>query len=309
MGRKVRAVTQDISNGKDTITSKDNKWVKAFRAALAGTGPSDGEALGVEGLKLVEDALASGLEAEALLVSEAGEQSLPQVLEAAARSQSGMARRRIFRTTDKVFAGVTGTEAPQGVAALFRQPVWGLEDLLRGRAGRDGAYSGRPALIVALAGLQDPGNVGTILRSAEAFGATGAIAMRGTADPWSPKALRASAGSALRLPLLRGMAAPVVLAQLRISKVSIVTAMAKSVPGTENRPALEEALRGPVAIFVGSEGAGLPAEVERAADARISILMSETVESLNAGVAAAIVLYEAAKIRTVHRQMSTDKQT
>ena len=70
-------------------------------------------------------------------------------------------------------------------------------------------------LVVVLAAVQDPGNVGTILRSAEAFGATGAMATRGTADPWSPKALRASAGSALRLPLLRGMAIPVLLAQLR----------------------------------------------------------------------------------------------
>jgi TrmH family RNA methyltransferase len=276
-----------------TISSKDNRWLKAFREALAGSRPKDGDPLGVEGLKLVQDALGSGLEAEALLISEAGERDLPQVLEAAGRSQAGIARGRIFRTSNKLFAGVTGTEAPQGVAALFRQPVWGLEHLLRGSG---------PALIVAMVGVQDPGNVGTIVRSAEAFGATGAIATRGTADPWSPKALRASTGSALRLPLLRGMAATVVLAQLRISKVSIVTAAAESGARTKDRAALEEFLRGPAAIFVGSEGAGLPAEVEHAADARISIPMSEAVESLNAGVAAAIVLYEAAKIRASQPQ-------
>ena len=106
----------------------------------------------------------------------------------------------MLRTTDKLFEGVAGTEAPQGVAALFRQRAWGFDDVLRG----PGAMRGSSPLVVVLAAVQDPGNVGTILRSAEAFGATGAVATRGTADPWSPKALRASAGSALRLPVLRG---------------------------------------------------------------------------------------------------------
>ena len=291
MARDVNATLQD------TITSKDNKWLKAFRAALSGAGPADGEALGVEGVKLVVDALASGLEAEALLLSEAGEPVLPQVLEAAARSQTGLSRSRVLRTTDRLFETVSGTEAPQGVAALFRQPAWGFEDLLRGRAGRDGAFRGEPALLVVMAGVQDPGNVGTIVRCAEAFGATGAIATRGTADPWSPKALRASAGSALRMPLLRGMAATVLLAQLRISGVGILTATARAGVHASERATPEECLLGPVAVFVGSEGAGLPAEVEHAAEARISIPMNEAVESLNAGIAAAIVLYEAAKIR------------
>ncbi|HKQ89021.1 MAG TPA: RNA methyltransferase, partial [Candidatus Acidoferrales bacterium] len=145
--------------------------------------------------------------------------------------------------------------------------------------------------------IQDPGNVGTIVRSAEEFGATGAIATKGTADPWSPKALRASAGSALRLPVLRGLAVPVVLAQLRISGAKIVASSTKQ-PVSVDASLLGECLAGPAAIFVGSEGAGLPTEVEHAADARIVIPMSDRVESLNAGVAASIVLYEAAKLRS-----------
>lgn len=285
----------------DTITSRDNKWLKSFRAALQGTGPKEGDSLGIEGRKLVEEALASRLEAQALLVSESGERELSHVLEAAGRSEAGIPRARIFRTTDKLFSTVSGTETPQGIAALFRQPIWGLEDALRGPALPDGTFraalSGQAALIVVLAAIQDPGNVGTIVRSAEAFGATGAIAARGTADPWSPKALRASAGSALRLPLLRGLAIPVLLAQLRISGVKLVAASAKAKLSPQDAHALASCLRGPVAIFVGSEGAGLPAEVDHAADARIAIPMTEAVESLNAGVAASLVLYEAAKLR------------
>jgi TrmH family RNA methyltransferase len=287
----------------ETITSRDNKWLKNFRAALQGTGPKEGDPIGIEGRKMVEDALASGLEAQALLVSDAGERDLAHLLEVAGKSDTGIPRSRIYRTTDKLFAGVSGTEAPQGVAALFGQRVWGMEDLLHGTAGRDGAFSGAAALIVVMAAIQDPGNVGTIVRSAEAFGASGAIATRGTADPWSPKALRASTGSALRLPILRGMAVPVVLAQLKISGVKIVAASAKGQSSRDSK-ALAEALNGPAAIFVGSEGGGLPAEVEHAADAKIAIPMSESVESLNAGVAASIVLYEAAKMR---KPLATDE--
>ncbi len=282
----------------EVITSRDNKWLKLFRAALQGTGPKEGDPLGIEGRKLVEDALASGLEARALLVSESGERELPRILDAASHSDTGIPRSRIFRTTDKLFAGISGTEAPQGIAALFTQPVWGLEDALRGPARRDGTYAaleGKSPLIVVMAGIQDPGNVGTIVRSAEAFGATGAIATKGTADPWSSKALRASTGSALRLPLLRGLAVSVALAQLRISGAKIVAASARQ-PANTDANVLRECLAGSAAIFVGSEGAGLPAEIEHAADARIAIPMSERVESLNAGVAASIILYEAAKL-------------
>jgi TrmH family RNA methyltransferase len=274
----------------DTITSRDNKWLKQFRAALRGTGPRDGEPIGVEGPKLVREALQSGLEAEALLVSEAGEDDAAEILDAASTSEMGIPRSRVLRTTNKLFEGVAGTDAPQGVAALFRQRAWGFDDVLRG----PDAMRGSSPLVVVLAAVQDPGNVGTILRSAEAFGATGAVAARGTADPWSPKALRASAGSALRLPVLRGMAIPVLLAQLKIARVRIYAATSSP----ETRGAAAEAdLREPAAIFVGNESTGLPAEVVRAADAAISIPMAASVESLNAGVAASLVLYEVARQR------------
>jgi TrmH family RNA methyltransferase len=276
----------------DIITSRDNKWLKLFRAALQGRGAA-GDAIGVEGPKLIEDAVRSGLEAKALLVCDAGERQLERILSAARTSEAGIPRSRIFRTTDKLFAGVAGTETPQGVAAVFHPPEWGFEDVLRGRATAEGAYRGDPPLVVVIAGVQDPGNVGTIVRSAEAFGATGVIAAWGTADPWSPKALRASAGSALRLPLLRGMAVSVVLAQLKMAGVKIFAAASKA----DEADGASTNLQASAAIFIGSEGTGLPAEVKSAADALISIPISEAVESLNAGVAASVILFEAARQR------------
>lgn len=289
----------DRSEHGDLITSRENRWLKMFRAALRGTGPAEGEAIGVEGPKLVEEALRSGLEAEALLVSESAEREIEPILHAASATESGVARSRILRTTDKLFASVAGTEAPQGVAALFRAPKWEFDDVLRGVANAEGAFSGDSALVMVMAGVQDPGNVGTIVRSAEAFGATGTIAARGTADPWSPKALRASAGSALRLPLLRGIAIPVILAQLKMARVKIIAASGHAGESSSGAtlkagPRKNPDLREPTAIFIGSEGAGLPHEVLHSADATIAIPMRSPVESLNAGIAASIVLFDAA---------------
>ena len=290
----------------DAITSPDNKWLKLFRAALRGTGPRTGEAIGVEGPKFIVDALRSGLEADALLVSESGERHAASVLRAASESEAGIARSRVLRTTDKLFQSVAGTDAPQGIAALFRQPEWSLEDVLRGA----GTMRESAPLVIVLAEVQDPGNVGTALRSAEAFGATGAIATRGTAAPWSPKALRASAGSALRLPVMRGLAIPILLAQLRVAGVKIYAA--KSAPvATESSYAASGTfaqvdLREAAAIFVGSEGSGVPKAVLHAADAIISIPISAAVESLNAGVAASIVLYEAARQRAEQTKATSE---
>jgi len=298
LGRE--ALLEHAGAAADVITSRENKWLKKFRAALQGKGPEQGEPIGLEGSKLIEEAIRAGLEAEALLVSDSGERELEGILGAASENQPGIPRSRILRTTDKLFAGVAGTETSQGVAGLFRAREWGFEDVLRGAATSEGAFRGEPALVVVMAAVQDPGNVGTIVRSAEAFGATGAVATQGTANPWSPKALRASAGSALRLPVLRGAALPVLLAQLKMAGLKVYATRAAAGEAQE----IVNDLAQPCAIFIGSEGAGLPAEVLNAADVTIAIPMREQVESLNAGVAAAVVLYETARQR---RNATTDE--
>jgi TrmH family RNA methyltransferase len=174
-----------------------------------------------------------------------------------------------------------------------------------------------------MAGIQDPGNVGTLLRTAEAFGATGAASCpawgTGTADPFGPKALRASAGSALRLPVLRGVGTPVLLAQLRVAGVRVYATSpdiasfaadgtgASTTAGRENarKPLLpwEVNWREPAALLIGNEGAGLPADLLRSSDAVVRIPQTAAresgapLDSLNAAVAGAILLYEAARQR------------
>jgi TrmH family RNA methyltransferase len=291
---------QNDSLASDTITSKNNRWLKLFRAGLQGGGPSAGEAIAVEGPKLIEDAFRAGLRAEALLVSESGDKLLERILRAARDTDDGISQSRVLKTSDQLFANASGTDTPQGVAALFQQPNWHFENVLGPRKHRasspaaSSASAAAVALVVVVLGVQDPGNVGTILRSAEAFGATGVVAARGTADPWSPKAVRASAGSALRIPVLRAIAANSLLTQLRAAGLKILATSSHSAVATDG---ISPDLSSPTAIWIGSEGDGLPDGIIQAADATIAIPIDAAVESLNAGVAASIVLYEAARQR------------
>jgi TrmH family RNA methyltransferase len=264
------------------ITSRDNRWIKLFRAALREGHLAEENLIGLEGPHLVEEALRAQLEIHACLLSSSGEKLLNAWPAEWQRSL------RILRTTDRLFETVSATENPQGIAALIKPREWTFDDIVRG---------GVP-LVAVLVGVQDPGNVGTAIRSAEAFHATGAIATRGTADPWSAKALRASAGSALRLPFLHGIAPAIALAQLRATGLQIL-ATASKLNRAPNAPAPApfEILREPCAILIGNEAAGLPPEIARSADATLEIPISAEVESLNAGVAASLLLYEAARQR------------
>jgi RNA methyltransferase, TrmH family len=299
------AAKSAIAENSQTIASRDNRWLKRFRAALSGERGDDGAA-GVEGARLVEAALGSKLPVEAILVSESGARHLPRIAHALAPDVP------VLRTSDKLFAGVADTRTPQGIAALVRTRQAPVEELLKRGL----------ALIVALVAVQDPGNVGTIIRTAEAFGATGAATCladgNGTADPFSPKALRASAGSALRLPIVHGISATVLLAQLRVSGVKVYAAVAvhdAAEPGTGRtaqeklraRPPWAVDWREPSAILIGNEGAGLAAEIVRSADERVYIpqisgASPAALESLNAAMAAGVLLYEAMRQRTSSRE-------
>ena len=284
------------------IASRDNRWLKRFRSALAGEHGDDG-IVGVEGFRFVEAALGSGQPVEALLVSESGARHLPRVshlLDAAVP---------VLRTSDKLFAGVADTRTPQGIAALVRLRRATIENLMAGTA-----------LLAVLVGVQDPGNVGTIVRAAEAFGATGVATCPaggiGTADPIGPKALRASAGSALRLPIVLGISPTILLAQLQMSRVKIYAAVAEESKNSSAGgdlsffPPWEIDWKTQAAILIGNEGAGLPADLVRAADARVYIPQAAAtapigIESLNAAMAASVLLYEAMRQRNAARQQKS----
>ena len=277
------------------IASRENRWLKRFRAALRGERDDDGF-VGVEGVRVVEAALGSGLPVEALLISDSGARHLSRVSPVLALDVP------VLQTSDKLFASVADTRAPQGIAVLVKPRIAAIENLLPGAK-----------LLMVLVGVQDPGNVGTIVRAAEAFGATGAVICPadsiGTADPFSPKALRASAGSSLRLPILPAVSSAVLLSQLGASKINIYAAVA-----AESSAAASPLLRPwdidwkiPAAILIGNEGSGLPAEFLRAADARVYIPQAAAsapvgIESLNAAMAANILLYEAMRQKNTSRE-------
>jgi TrmH family RNA methyltransferase len=292
MGDPAGSTSRHATRGNTAlITSRDNRWLKRFRAALAGVREDDGM-VGVEGVRLVEAALGSGLPVEALLVSELGARHLARVAPVMATDVP------VLRTSDKLFASVADTQTPQGIAALVRPRQAKFENLVSGTA-----------LLVVLVGVQDPGNVGTILRAAEAFGATGAATCPadgiGTADPLGPKALRASAGSALRLPVVHGIAPAILVAQLSKFRVKLYAAVAdtseeKSENGStgSNSPSLppwEIEWKIPAALLIGNEGSGIPADLVRTADGRVYIPQAGSaapigVESLNAAMAASVLL-------------------
>jgi RNA methyltransferase, TrmH family len=292
-----RTNTRAATTQPGAITSRDNRWLKEFRIALRGGLPSEFGAVGVEGPRLVEEALRSASPIRAVLFSESGERHRARLAPYLDRPEVAIP---ILQTTDRLFEGIADTEHPQGVAVLVTPRSFTFDDISRTSA------NGAVPLIVVLAGVQDPGNVGTIIRTAAAFGATAAAAVpsgqSGTANPFAPKSLRASAGAALHLPLLTGVSIAILLAQFRATGIqSLASSSREPEPAENDQPLLtpwQVDWCQPVALLIGNEGAGLPEEIERSADARIRIPMSSSVESLNAAAAAAVLFYEAARQRS-----------
>lgn len=260
----------------ETITSAANPLLKDVRRAIArGSLTADGLCV-AETFHLLEEALRSDCEVKAVLAAD----SVRSAAEAHVRRLNGV---KVFVLPDALLQSVSATENTQGVVALVKPPEWKLEQLFRGRS-----------LVVVLDGLQDPGNAGTIVRAAEAFGATGALFLKGTVSPFNPKTLRGSAGSLFRVPFLHGVDAALARAALQQNKVELFA----GVPAGGDRPVrplAEVDLTVKCALVIGNEARGVSDEL-RAAATDISI-PTVGVESLNAAVAAGILLYEARRQR------------
>ena len=256
------------------VQSKQNARLKELRRALAD--PSHTSLVGLEGPNLVEEATRAKVRFHCVFVS--------TERDAAAHQRTLPPGTEILLLPRDVLSSALDTETPQPVAALVDPPQWTWEQIL-------GSPTNPVPLVVVLAGLQDPGNLGTILRSAEAFGATGIVSLPGTVSPWNPKAVRASAGSVLRVPLVAADPANA-FARLRAGGIEVLVAAAAAAP-----PADRVRLAHPVALLIGNEGNGVPNAIAELADGAIRIPCPGPVESLNAAVAASVLLYEASRQR------------
>ncbi len=258
------------------IEGRHNSQVKELRQAFSrGELTSDGYCA-IEGFRILDEAIRSGLRFRTVFFSESAAARAEKLL-----SQLGVQVETLL-LPDKLFAGAVPSDAPQGVAALARWKEFSLEDVVaRSKAG--------PLLVIA--GVQDPGNLGTILRSAEAFGAGGVLLGEGTVSPFNPKVVRASAGSVFRLPVARAKLHDAIGLMKERGLRMVATASHKGTALDQSK------LSGPLAIFIGSEGAGLSRDLIQEMDEVVAIPQAAQVESLNVGVATSIVLYEVMRQR------------
>ena len=254
------------------ISSRQNAIVKRFRDVARGARP---DLMLLDGEHLLSEAIRSGIRIET--VAFAGRVDDTQLAGTAERAGA-----EIFDVTDQVLAAISPVRTPSGVVAIAARRAASLDDV----------FAARAALVVILSGVQDPGNVGAAIRTAEGCGATGVVCCGATADPFGWKALRGAMGSAFRLPVAAREPVAEVIAQARAGGIHVFAATAR-----DGTPPSDCDLRQPAAILFGSEGRGLPEHLVASADARMTIPMHPPVESLNVAVAAAIVLYEAARQR------------
>ena len=260
----------------ETITSPANPLLKDIRRAIArGSLTEEGWCV-AETFHLLEEALRSDCEVKVVLAAE----SVRSAAEGHVRGLRGV---KVVVAPDPLLQSVSGIETTQGVLALVKPAAWKLEQLFRGCP-----------LVVVLDGLQDPGNCGTIVRAAEAFGATGVLFLKGAASPFNPKTLRASAGSLFRVPFLHAVDAALARAALQQNHVELYA----GVPAKNGVRSLAEIdLTGRCGLIVGNEARGVGRDLRSAAlDVAIPTV---GVESLNAAVAAGILLYEARRQRAL----------
>ena len=255
-----------------TLTSAKNPVLKEIRKAVLRGSLTDGGLCVAESFHLLEEALRSDCEIDSVFATE----SVKSAVEAHVR---GLKSIRVLVLADDLFRSISATEHSQGVIALVRPPQWNLDQLFRGLA-----------LVVALDGVQDPGNAGTIVRAAEAFGASGVAFLKGTVDPFNPKTVRASAGSVFRVPMVASLDERLLLAAIEQRKIDMYAMTPGGILPLESCRMDRKSV-----LVIGSEGHGVSMHLRsKSIDVRIPTV---GVESLNAAMAATVALYEARRQR------------
>lgn len=259
------------------ISSRQNALVARFRELARGRG-ADGAVL-LDGEHLVEEAIDAGLTLETVAFAERVIDSRRDGLVARLERTNA----DLVRAPEQVLTAMSPARQPSGIVAIARMHPSSLDDVLREQ----------PALILVLAGIQDAGNVGAIVRAADGCGATGVVATEGTADPFGWKALRGAMGSSFRMPTAVKQPLAATIARLKAAGIAI----AATVPRDGQAPA-KAALTRPIAVLLGAEGAGLSHDLINSADVRLTVPMRPPVESLNVAITAAVILYEASQQRS-----------
>lgn len=265
------------------IQSTKNPLIRRVRAAAQGEAPG---LMVAEGRRLVREALAAAqpiVEAAwspKLRTAGDGEAIFEELSEGFQRGDF-----QLHECSDKVLARLSLLSTHQGVSLVLRRPEYSFAELL--------GVGETAALLVVAAGVRDPGNLGALVRSAEAAGATGMLVVEGSADPFRDKALRGSSGSVFRLPVLAGLDADSCIEKLRAAGLRILVAE----DAEAARPCWDVDFKVPVALVVGAEGSGVPEPFVATADERVVVPLAESVESLNVAVAAGVLLFEARRQR------------
>jgi RNA methyltransferase, TrmH family len=267
---------------RETITSRDNSLLRQARAVRDG---KVHELIFIEGLRLAEEVLRSKLKIEAVIIS----QQLAQKEKAESLiAELGRVSPRLAYVSEKLLESISYTKTPQGIVVLASRPETSKEHFA---TPTDNARE--PALIVVMHRINNPVNVGAILRTAEAAGATGVVATENTTDPLSPKSLRGAMGSAFRLPIWFGPAYEEALSWLMDHEIQTICADVHASTGYN-----EVDWRRPSALILGPESSGLSRQEISAANEAVRIPLRGPAESLNVAVATGVLLYEAARQRT-----------
>ena len=261
------------------ISSRQNPIVRTFRALAADPDPT-GERVLLDGVHLVRDGHAAGAVFEVLVVAASRLDSSDEEGTLARQLEAGGID--LIAADDNVFAAISPLRSPSGIAAIARRKVTAPATIC----------AHPRALVIAAVDVQDPGNVGSVIRAAEAGGATGAFVCGASANPFSWKALRGSMGSALRLPVVAGMTAEAVMNCMAEAGVRMIAAVARDGESPDDLD-----WRGTVGLLAGGEGPGLAEEVIARCSARVTIPMAPAVESLNVAVAAGVLIYAARRQR------------
>lgn len=250
------------------------------RASLQGVATPEG-LIAAEGPHLLSEALTGHWTLDRIIVTAAARSTFAQILE--------RANAAIIECSDRAFEAVSTTAHSQGVLALLRPRKWTWSDLLGGPS------PGAAPLVVLLDSLQDPGNAGALVRSAEAFRASGVVFLTGSVQAANGKLLRAAAGSLFRVPYLSQISREDALTNLAAAGCTVY-GLASASPASATKCLSDAGLHQPSALVVGNEGAGLSPEIARAA--QLLSIPTHAVDSLNAAVAGSIAMFEASRQRS-----------